>query len=258
MASLLAVAFDLWETILTNPAGHSHRQDARRIRALADILTREAIPRDHDAVERAYRELWSRCHDLYWSRDLDIPTRRQIEHLLEAMSLDPEHFEESLLSDLERAYAESLLDDPPELVAHARETLRRLHDEERAIGLISNTGRTPGRVLRQVLFELGVGEYFTAMRFSNEEGVCKPVVDIFTALLGDLEAPPHSAVFVGDNADADVYGAKSAGMRAVLFDPPQRGTAFAPPLPRDVQHRPDAVIRSLADLPEILATLERA
>lgn len=252
-----AVAFDLWETLLTNPAGHSNRQDTRRIRALADVLTRETVPHDHDAVERAYRELWSRCHDLYWSRDVDIPTRRQVEHLLEAMSLDPDHFEDRILADLEVAYAEALLDDPPEVVPHAVETVRLLRQQGRKLGLISNTGRTPGRVLREVLVQVGIAEHLSAMRFSNEEEVCKPHVAIFSALLGDLGVTADEAVFVGDNADADVHGAKSAGMRAVLFTPARKGTAFAPMVARGATSDPDATIATLAELPELIANWER-
>lgn len=252
-----AVAFDLWETLITNPAGHSHRQDARRIRALSDVLTREAVPCDHEAVERAYRELWQRCHELYWSRDLDVPTRRHVEHMLEAMSLDPDHFHEDVLRDLESAYAESLLEDPPDLVPHAVETLLRLRRDGRRIGLISNTGRTPGRVLRDVLMRMGVGEHLHAMRFSNEELVCKPQQGIFDALLRDLRTAPSETVFVGDNPDADVHGAKSCGMTAVLFSPANRGTAFAPPIERDAMSKPDGTITTLSELPALLTEWER-
>ena len=254
---LTAVGFDLWETLLTNPQGASLQQDLRRIRALREILSRADHDREHDEIERAYRGLWDRCHELYWSRDLDIPTRRHIEYLLDALSVADDAIDEVTLENLEAAYSETILDHPPQLVEHAVEMLQRLRAAGLRIGLISNTGRTPGRVLRRVLQNFGVADSFDAMIFSNEVGVCKPQEPIFRAMLEALGSDPATTAFVGDNIDADVFGAKSCGMIAIHFVPERKGTAVAPPLPRAVTYEADQVVTSLAEVPAALAAAER-
>jgi putative hydrolase of the HAD superfamily len=91
-----------------------------------------------------------------------------------------------------------------------------------AIGLISNTGRTPGSVLRQILDRLGLAPSIDAMVFSNEHGQCKPQRSIFDALRRALGVEYDEMVFVGDNLYVDVFGAQRCGMRAVHFVPAAR------------------------------------
>jgi len=87
------------------------------------------------------------------------------------------------------------------------------------LGLISNTGRTPGSALREVLDELDLAQHIDAMVFSNEHGVCKPRTSIFAALREALGVDYGETLFVGDNLYVDVHGAQRAGMRAVHFIP---------------------------------------
>ena len=245
---LHAIGFDLWETLLTNPLGASKLQDGRRIAALSAVFNDASIPHDAASVELAYRELWNRCHELYWSKDLDVPTRRHVEHLLEAMPVDATSLSEDDLVRLERAYSETILEHPPELVPAADEILRTLRKSGYRLGLISNTGRTPGDVLRRVLDRMGIGELFDVMLFSNEIGVCKPQRQIYESMLVALGSAAEAAVFVGDNIDVDVFGAQQIGMRGVHFAPAEKGTAVAPPVERDEPVRADATIGHLREL----------
>jgi putative hydrolase of the HAD superfamily len=251
---LEAVGFDLWETLLTNPQGASKKQDARRIEAMLAILS-SSHPCDAVTVESAYRELWHRCHELYWSRDLDIPTRRQIEHFLEAMSLSPDQLDDSVLAELESAYVETILHHPPAVEPHAHAVQQQLREAGFRIGLISNTGRTPGRMLRRVLEHHGLHESIDVMIFSDEQGVCKPQLSIFHDMLRGLNVAPEACAFVGDNLDVDVYGARQCGMVAIHFVPQEKGTAVAPPLMRDETFDPDATVQSLAEIPALLGAL---
>jgi len=103
--------------------------------------------------------------------------------------------------------------------------VRDLRSSGYRLGLISNTGRTPGSALRQILQRLGLSEVLDAMVFSNEHGHCKPVPSIFEELRSALGVEFEEMLFVGDNLYVDVHGAQSAGMRAVHFVPRVRGTA---------------------------------
>jgi putative hydrolase of the HAD superfamily len=237
---LKAVAFDLWETLITDTPAASRAQERIRLERMADILGRPA-----ESIESAYRHVWHRCQELYWSRDEDIPCRRQVEHFLEGLEIDAD---EPTLVALEYAYANAAVESLPSVVAGADDVVASLKERGFRIGLISNTGRTPGSALRQILDHLGLAASIDAMVFSNEHGVCKPQRSIFEALRQSLDVAYEEMMFVGDNLYVDVHGAQRCGMVGVHFIPPSRGTAIAPPVDHGLEIVPDATIGDLRDL----------
>jgi FMN phosphatase YigB (HAD superfamily) len=85
------------------------------------------------------------------------------------------------------------------------------------LAIISDTGITPGRVLRQILEKDGVLGYFSHLTFSDELGWSKPHPEAFLSTLIALNARPDSAVHIGDLLRTDILGAQSVGMRAVQY-----------------------------------------
>ena len=241
-----AIIFDLWETLITNSDQVTRAHASLRLERMSRILS--TTP---EQIDEAYRYVWKRCHELYWSADKDIPTRKQIVHFLEALDRE---VDEATMQALEDAYATVAVEIMPHLVAGAGEVLRDLSSRF-ALGLISNTGRTPGSALRTILERLNVAHYFDAMVFSNEHGECKPQLSIFEAVRAALGLQFKEMLFVGDNLYADIYGAQRCGMRAVLFIPPQRGTAVAPDVDHGLKIEPDATIYDLRELREITSRL---
>ena len=234
-----AVVFDLWETLITNSHQATRAHASLRLERMARILSTTPA-----AIDEAYRYVWTRCQELYWSADKDISTRKQIEHFLEALDRE---VDERTMQALEHAYANVAVDVLPDRVAGADEVLQTLRGQY-ALGLISNTGRTPGSALRVILEKLNLIHYFDAMVFSNEHGECKPQISIFEAVRKALGVQFNEMVFVGDNLYVDVYGAQRCGMRAVHFIPPQRGTAVAPDVDHGLKIEPDATIYDLREL----------
>ena len=243
---LLAIAFDLWETLITDTPELSREQERLRLTKMEEILAAHGHGALADRIEHAYRALWHRCHDLYWSADLDVPCRRQIEHFLEELQLDVR--DEGMLEALEDAYAGAALEILPQTVEGAEPLLAELKSRGLRVGLISNTGRTPGSVLRAILEALGLAPHIDVMVFSNEHGQCKPQPSIFEELRRGLGVSYEEMMFVGDNLYVDVHGAQRLGMRAVHFDPPTRGTAIAPAVEHGLEIVADARITRLRDL----------
>jgi len=273
---LKAIAFDLWETLITDTPELSKAQERLRLAKMEEILAKSvgsrqwAVSRSGGgllptadcelptAVEHAHRALWHRCHDLYWSSDIDVPCRRQIEHFLEELEIDPASFEESVLEKLEHVYATAALEILPLIVEGAQETLLTLKARGFGVGLISNTGRTPGSVLRSILGELGLASSIDVMVFSNEHGQCKPQLSIFEELRRGLEVRPEEVMFVGDNLYVDVYGAQRSGMKGVYFEPGVRGTAIAPAVDHGLEIKPDATVRRLSELLRVIEEMNDA
>lgn len=251
---LKAVAFDLWETLITDTPANSRAQERLRTSRMEEILRDRGYGAVAERIEHAYRALWHRCQDLYWSVDRDVPCRRQIEHFLEELELDPRTFDEGTLAELEHAYAHAALEVLPDAVDGAVETLVALKARGLGVGLISNTGRTPGSVLRSILGALGLADSIDVMVFSNEHGECKPRPSIFEELRRGLGVRYDEMVFVGDNLYVDVHGAQRCGMTGVHFVPPVRGEAIAPHIEHGLEITPDATVTSLR---EVLDLVER-
>ena len=203
-------------------------------------------------MQRAHRDVWTSCHARYWSQDLDLDCRNQVVHFLEELGLDCSATPEEVIAEVEEAYSAAALIVPPEIVDNAHGTLSALKEEGLSIGLISNTGRTPGYVLRRVLEQNGLAAHIDAMVFSNEHGECKPRQSIFEKLRSQLQVEFHEMAFVGDNPHVDVFGARACGMKAVHFVPRQRGMAVAPVPDEFEEVTPDATIRDLSELVEIV------
>jgi HAD superfamily hydrolase (TIGR01458 family) len=76
----------------------------------------------------------------------------------------------------------------------------------------------------------------------------KPSADFFAFALRDMGLPPEQAVIVGDDIDADIGGGQSAGLHGILV----RTGKFRPSQLETGAVRPDWIIDSIADLPDLL------
>jgi len=95
------------------------------------------------------------------------------------------------------------------------------------------------------------GAYVAGLEYAagvEAEIVGKPTPPYFDAALAEVGAAPADAVMVGDDVEADVGGAKAAGMRAVLV----RTGKFREATLAAADPRPDGVVDSIADVPVFL------
>lgn len=93
--------------------------------------------------------------------------------------------------------------------------LRSLRERGCRLGLLTN-----GAESQQLdkLARTGLDEAFDAVCVSERIGVQKPDQRAFTLLAERLGVDPQACVFVGDDPEKDVSGARRAGMHAVLVD----------------------------------------
>jgi HAD superfamily hydrolase (TIGR01509 family) len=201
-------------------------------------------------LDRAYDESGSFLSRL-WAQHKDVPVGEHVRAILAAVDRDlPARLPADVLSALADAYARPVLMVPPAVDVGARSALERLRAQGVALALISNTMRTPGTTLRKLMEQFGVLACFAHTTFSDEVGIRKPAPEIFTLTLRALGVPADAAVHVGDDAILDVHGARAAGMRVIQVTSASLRALGA--------QRPDAVVPSLATLPEAVARLESA
>lgn len=109
------------------------------------------------------------------------------------------------------------------------------------LGLLSNGSRLPETV--------GLAGHFETVVFAQDHRVAKPDKGIFEVVERELGLGPEVCVLVGDHPVNDVAGAHGAGWRSVWLD---RDGAVSFP---DDGPRPDAVVATLTELPEVLRRL---
>lgn len=242
-----AVTIDFWGTLLIDPPSSDDRYKARRLRDFKNILAGAGVRASGAALDRAYE---ASAVDLsrIWAKHRDVPVADHVRAIVGAIDRAlPGRLPADVFRALVDAYARPILLVPPAVDPGAAKALSALREEGYTLAVVSNTMRTPGATLRKLLEHFGLLRHFAHTVFSDEVGVRKPDAAIFQGALRAIRAEPASAVHVGDDGLLDVGGARAAGMRVI-----QVTTASAKALGG---RRPDAVIPSLAGLPDAVARL---
>jgi HAD superfamily hydrolase (TIGR01549 family) len=245
-----AVTFDFWQTLADDTADNLAAQRRLRLDALHAAVRDAGIHLDATDVEVGYERSQGLLESRFWDQHRDPGFPEQVALVLECMAPGAvARLSGPRLDALLRGYADPVLRCPPHLCPGAAEAVRDLAARGIVLGIVSNTGRTPGLVLRRFLERQNLLRHFRAVSFSDEVGVRKPEAEIFRRTLAKLgpEAGPSAAeaAHVGDNPHADVEGAQRVGMRAVHYT---AGT-------RPASAHADLVLTDLATLPERLAAL---
>jgi putative hydrolase of the HAD superfamily len=244
-----AVTFDLWHTLLTeSSANYSEKLNEYRTTRTHSALKSCGHRISYEDVKMAYMESGKELKEL-WKSEMDVSITDQLKILTSHLSRYSKNIDEKFLKSLEKPYVEGVLRFEPSLIEGARETIESLKTNC-LIGLISNTGRTPGNILRIILKNNGLDEYFDVLTFSGEVGIRKPHRKIFEDTLAEIGIKPQEAVHVGDNFKADIIGAKKVGMKAILYN--KYNDCDALNSYSDSQTKPDAVINELTDVIDLV------
>lgn len=213
---LKAVTFDLWQTLILDTPEGLRRAREGRVRGVREVLARHGIDVEVAAVDRAYDAAGARLEEVFWSSWRDVGSRGQVRFMLESLGLDGAvPAEGGLMDALDEAYCLPILSALPILNAGSLEVLRALSSPGLLLGLICNTGRTPGKMLRLILERLALAPHLRVLTFSDEVGLRKPHPEIFHRTLSALGVAPDQAAHIGDDVTTDVAGARGVGMRAI-------------------------------------------
>jgi putative hydrolase of the HAD superfamily len=198
------------------------------------------------SLERAYRESGLYLRRV-WSANRDVPVTEHVRAILRALDARlADTVGADVVEALVQAYSRPALLVPPAFDVAARGALARLRADGITLALVSNTMRTPGATLRQVLDREGLLACFAHSTFSDELGIRKPAPAIFRQTLERIGAEPASTVHVGDDPVLDVAGAREAGLRVVQVVGGGRRKATV---------RADVTITDLGELPAAIASL---
>jgi putative hydrolase of the HAD superfamily len=250
LAQITAVTFDLWQTLLLDSRELERARAQVRLEGTATALRKFGEEYTVDHLREAYRACYRRCHQVR-EQNLDVTFREQVEIFISNISPGLlARLDEGTFQEIHDTYADSFFVHPPIPHPDAVVVLRETKEMGLRIGLISNTGRTPGVTFRRYLGQQGMLEYFDALTFSDEVRLSKPANEIFLLTLQALEAVPAQSIHVGDHVQNDVVGAKRSGLRAVWVQGfYERGD------PAVRYSEPDAAVPNLALVPEAIKQL---
>ena len=238
------VTLDFWHTLFADTQDGLRRAHALRLEGVRAALA-EAGHR-YDAAELAAADVRAgEAFAAVWREHRDMAADEQLRVFLGALDPTlPGALGPAALERVARAYQEPALTHRPEITPGAAEAVHELRARGLALGVISNTGRTPGRVLRQLLADAGLLQHFASSPSPTRRGSASRRRRCSGGCWTTADRRP-AGVHVGDDAVADVAGARDAGMRAIHFVPAAAQAAPA-----------DAVLRRFADLPDLVARLQ--
>jgi putative hydrolase of the HAD superfamily len=242
------ITFDLWNTLIYFSPEDNIRFKNKRVEGFIEVLKKVGLNLSREKMEKAYDESSERYKPIR-EREEDISTREQVQIILDCLE-NPGliNLEEGVLNQLEEILDSQILSELPSLNEGCEEILSYLHNKNYKIGLICNTGRTPGKVLREVLKRRNVFQFFKALIFSDELRIRKPNPQIFISTLNLLNSSPDSSLHIGDLLESDIWGAKRCGMKTGWLCP-DRDRSQIDFLP---EQKPDFILPSLVSLKVIL------
>jgi len=223
--------FDLDDTVLRFTAG---QPDCWQL-ALALHLPDRA---DHTALLAAIRtegnDFWAPAERAYWGRQNMHAARR----LIASAALASQGISLTLCHRI----ADEMTDRKEALVQPfegALDTLATLHRRGHRLGLLTNGS---AEFQRRKLQRFELEPLFELVLIEGELGYGKPDPRVFERALSFFGVRPHETCMIGDNLEADIAGARAAGIPTVWHD------AHGVGLPKAPLVRPDRVVRSLSEL----------
>ncbi len=204
------VFFDLGGTLLV----------MRRDRIFRRVLNEEGLDASLDMIHSTYLGLES-----WWLSDYGYKVMSP-EDTTEAYR----HFDEKVFQSLfpDRGAPEALRvsrlvrkrwpelekEIPLALYPDVEPTLSMLSRDGIAMGLISNAPADTDRVVQA----LGLSKYLSTIVISGAVGYTKPNPEIFRIALRQASYDADQAAHVGDLFEADIVGARNAGVKGILID----------------------------------------
>ena len=250
MAEITTVTFDLWQTLLLDDRDLGQARALVRLKGAQSALVKFGEDFDLDHIREAYMACFQQCREVRDS-GLDVDFREQVaifvNHITPGLAdwLDP-----GIMDEIAEFYSDSFLVHPPPAHVDAVQVLQGIKDMGLRMGLISNTGMTPGFTFRSYMDEEGMLDFFQTLTFSDEVKLAKPGSEIFMMTLKALRATPEQTIHVGDHVTNDVVGAKRCGMKTVWID-----EFYEREDPNDPETEPDITVSSLADVVPAVAKL---
>ena len=218
MASYLAVAFDLFDTLvdfdisLFPVAEIDGKEEKTTSKAAYDALYDGGflVPN-----YQAFHQLWIQNSKEVWGERNNDPELKEVRSIVRfrrlmalLVSIPSQDRERAALTALNAhmyGIENSVVFDTDRL-----DVLGRIKEAGLPIALLSNFDHAP--TARRIIDNRGITPYMDSILISEDEGFRKPAASLFLKVADELGVAAAEVLFVGDTFDADVTGPQSVGM----------------------------------------------
>lgn len=201
-----AITFDFWMTLFREQdreARHDFRVQAFcRATGAPEADTARALQAAHDEFFR-----------VHVSEQRTLAPEDAVRMVCEALDLT---LDDATARSLAHDFGTAIHVFPPALIEGALEAVRAAAFRG-PIGLISDSGMSPGTSLRKLLDDHGFSSHFTVLTFSDELGVAKPQAPMFERTAAALGVAPSELLHIGDLEPTDIAGVHAVGGQGALF-----------------------------------------
>ncbi|MFX1417723.1 MAG: HAD family hydrolase [Promethearchaeota archaeon] len=230
------VTFDLWNTIFAN-----EYYSNSRLNYFIQFLAKNQISFSPNELKDSFNSAFQ-LSDINLE-EIDcrhIYTRDRILDILNSLKINLSKLQ---IKRIENSFEKIMLKNPPHLKIGVNETLREL-SEDYNIGLISNTGITPGHIIKKIFKRYDIEKYFQQTLFSDETGFYKPSPVMFNTILRHFNCKPQNAIHIGDILETDIKGAKNCNMLTIWINDSDS--------PKSKEIHPDYEIQQIYEAVEII------
>jgi putative hydrolase of the HAD superfamily len=206
MQPITAIGFDLFETLVM--VENLRREEA--VGRLMQSLKKSGLVIADDAFFPIYRAAARRFMAAAQHDGKETHNRFWVSTALQELGHDVQPDDPRIALAVE-TYFSAFVDYAAPLPGTV-EMLTTLKGKYR-LGLLSNLTHAPAAL--RIIDKLGMTSFFDAVVISGQFGYRKPHPKVFLALLDQLGTPKEQMAFVGDNLEADIHGARQAGIQPI-------------------------------------------
>jgi putative hydrolase of the HAD superfamily len=205
------ITVDFWNTIFDSSGGAERNKI--RLRALIEETDKLGYMILQEELDKSMKASWNHFNTI-WLTEQRTPTAVElIEFLFSYLKIDGN---DESIEKIAGVFANSILELQPKVIVGVSEVLKQFSNKYK-LAIVSDTGFSPGTVLRELLRRENLIDYFSAFSFSNETKVAKPHPNAFLTVLDQFDCKPENALHIGDIEMTDIIGAKNLGMKAIRF-----------------------------------------
>ncbi len=214
---ILAVTFDLWDTVIIDDSDEQKRAEQgllakplERRRLVLEYLnrhepvTKEEVDLAYNTADAAFRQVW-------YSQNVTWTVAQRLAVIFKGLG---RNLPQADMDELIRLHEDMELEVSPDLAPGIVDAIKTLSGKYR-LAVISDAIFSPGRALRELLVKKGLSEYFDAFVFSDEVGCSKPDPRAYKAAAKALDIDMDCIVHIGDRERKDIDGAHNVGAKAI-------------------------------------------
>lgn len=159
------VTIDFWNTLFDSSNGV--KRNSARQHVLYEEISKYNVVVSNEDYDRALKASWEYFNNIWMNEQRTPLTEETIGFFWKYLNLPHDEYS---INKVAQVFKDSILDYPPKLMEGVKEFLEK-NSKSKKIGLISDTGFTPGSILVELMNINGVSQFFTKYSFSLKQKV---------------------------------------------------------------------------------------